>query len=274
MATFQPRIDRPVGRQSGGLAQAARRPSSRKCRFDATGDAASAAREPPQAGEGRKRDPHPAGEAEDFSRIRDVGKSARKVEKFLMVKYNRPNLDATQPPDFDGGDRLPSRTNLSNSAFTERGRSSGVEHNLAKVGVEGSNPFARSRFLQENEAVKTVLRGRFLLPRPPRESWGSRGEAAESEKQRATGCRRHGRHPKATVCRLRDRRQWVALRSTTKAGFGRHRASQDAQARPILLHRRRWRRECETHHSALPPARRIGSTSRSESGNRTNPCAA
>jgi hypothetical protein len=26
----------------------------------------------------------------------------------------------------------------------DRGRSSGVEHNLAKVGVEGSNPFARS----------------------------------------------------------------------------------------------------------------------------------
>jgi hypothetical protein len=26
------------------------------------------------------------------------------------------------------------------------GRSSGVEHNLAKVGVEGSNPFARSSF--------------------------------------------------------------------------------------------------------------------------------
>ena len=31
------------------------------------------------------------------------------------------------------------------------GRSSGVEHNLAKVGVEGSNPFARSSFLPENE---------------------------------------------------------------------------------------------------------------------------
>ncbi len=30
------------------------------------------------------------------------------------------------------------------------GCSSGVEHNLAKVGVEGSNPFARSKFLQEN----------------------------------------------------------------------------------------------------------------------------
>jgi hypothetical protein len=32
--------------------------------------------------------------------------------------------------------------------FSDRqsGRSSGVEHNLAKVGVEGSNPFARSSF--------------------------------------------------------------------------------------------------------------------------------
>ena len=30
----------------------------------------------------------------------------------------------------------------------KRGRSSGVEHHLAKVGVEGSNPFARSSFLQ------------------------------------------------------------------------------------------------------------------------------
>ena len=30
------------------------------------------------------------------------------------------------------------------------GRSSGVEHNLAKVGVEGSNPFARSNMKQPN----------------------------------------------------------------------------------------------------------------------------
>ena len=29
------------------------------------------------------------------------------------------------------------------------GRSSGVEHNLAKVGVEGSNPFARSRLFDD-----------------------------------------------------------------------------------------------------------------------------
>src|SRR5690606_10172151 len=32
------------------------------------------------------------------------------------------------------------------AGFAESGRSSGVEHNLAKVGVEGSNPFARSSF--------------------------------------------------------------------------------------------------------------------------------
>ena len=30
------------------------------------------------------------------------------------------------------------------AAHAQSGRSSGVEHNLAKVGVEGSNPFARS----------------------------------------------------------------------------------------------------------------------------------
>ena len=161
-----------------------------------------------------------------------------------------------------------------NRASTERGRSSGVEHNLAKVGVEGSNPSARSSFLQGNEAIQMVVRGRFLLPRPPRESWGSRGEAAESEKQRAIGCRRHGGHPEATVFRLRDRRQWGVSRSTTKGGFGRHRTSQDTQVMPLLLHWRRRRCECEIHRSALPPARRIGSTSRSESGNRTNPCAA
>ncbi len=45
----------------------------------------------------------------------------------------------------------PSRTALLyhksiGSAQRTSGRSSGVEHNLAKVGVEGSNPFARSSF--------------------------------------------------------------------------------------------------------------------------------
>ena len=34
-------------------------------------------------------------------------------------------------------------------ATAQSGRSSGVEHNLAKVGVEGSNPFARSSLFKD-----------------------------------------------------------------------------------------------------------------------------
>ena len=36
---------------------------------------------------------------------------------------------------------------------TERGRSSVVEHNLAKVGVESSNLFARSNFFPDIDAM-------------------------------------------------------------------------------------------------------------------------
>jgi hypothetical protein len=39
------------------------------------------------------------------------------------------------------------------SAVRQSGRSSGVEHNLAKVGVEGSNPFARSSFFTSMVAM-------------------------------------------------------------------------------------------------------------------------
>src|SRR5258708_18693748 len=39
-------------------------------------------------------------------------------------------------------------------AGSERGRSSGVEHDLAKVGVEGSNPFARSNFFTETKRLE------------------------------------------------------------------------------------------------------------------------
>src|SRR5690606_30407286 len=46
-------------------------------------------------------------------------------------------------------------------------------HNLAKVGVEGSNPFARSSFLQEIQ-VWQAPQGRFLLPRPHSRKRGSR----------------------------------------------------------------------------------------------------
>ena len=44
-------------------------------------------------------------------------------------------------------------------ASAQSGRSSGVEHNLAKVGVEGSNPFARSN---EINTLGGVFLGRRL----------------------------------------------------------------------------------------------------------------
>jgi hypothetical protein len=40
------------------------------------------------------------------------------------------------------------------------GCSSGVEHNLAKVGVEGSNPFARSNDCDGIFEIKNVGKGR------------------------------------------------------------------------------------------------------------------
>ena len=43
-------------------------------------------------------------------------------------------------------------TSAGSPALRSSGRSSGVEHNLAKVGVEGSNPFARSIFSVTSQA--------------------------------------------------------------------------------------------------------------------------
>ncbi len=43
------------------------------------------------------------------------------------------------------------------------GCSSGVEHNLAKVGVEGSNPFARSSFSDQLQVSRSRLCPGFLL---------------------------------------------------------------------------------------------------------------
>ena len=45
----------------------------------------------------------------------------------------------------------------------QSGRSSGVEHNLAKVGVEGSNPFARSRFSKDFSNEKAVQAPRNIV---------------------------------------------------------------------------------------------------------------
>src|ERR1700675_2530848 len=43
------------------------------------------------------------------------------------------------------------------SSWRGCGCSSGVEHNLAKVGVEGSNPFARSKMSQRMQADKGAV---------------------------------------------------------------------------------------------------------------------
>ena len=43
------------------------------------------------------------------------------------------------------------------------GRSSGVEHNLAKVGVEGSNPFARSNFPHQKMLQRRLSRRLLFL---------------------------------------------------------------------------------------------------------------
>ena len=49
---------------------------------------------------------------------------------------------------------------------TECGRSSGVEHNLAKVRVESSNLFARSSFASDNSRLDGVAFGRPFAFRP------------------------------------------------------------------------------------------------------------
>jgi hypothetical protein len=63
--------------------------------------------------------------------------SVKKAAIFAAIKglpgWNVPANGAPHPLEITDSSR-------------QSGRSSGVEHNLAKVGVEGSNPFARSSF--------------------------------------------------------------------------------------------------------------------------------
>src|SRR5262245_362694 len=55
--------------------------------------------------------------------------------------------------------------------FFGRGCSSGVEHNLAKVGVEGSNPFARSKIYRSvTDTWVTVYSGDMGNTLPPKDS--------------------------------------------------------------------------------------------------------
>ena len=52
----------------------------------------------------------------------------------------------------------------SRSDRRQSGRSSGVEHNLAKVGVEGSNPFARSSFSAHSEKCRKAIPTIGIIP--------------------------------------------------------------------------------------------------------------
>lgn len=66
--------------------------------------------------------------------------------------------------------------------------------NLAKVGVEGWNPFARSNFLPANQRLRRILRGPLLLPR----LWdGSRGSR---QKRNVAG----SRSPPACLASIRQ----------------------------------------------------------------------
>jgi hypothetical protein len=52
-----------------------------------------------------------------------------------------------------------------------------VDQNLAKIGVEGSNPFAPPNLLKEINVLERPF-GPLLLPRPGLGNRGSMGEAA------------------------------------------------------------------------------------------------
>ncbi|MEY4056142.1 MAG: hypothetical protein RL519_1477 [Pseudomonadota bacterium] len=74
-----------------------------------------------------------------FTAICEVTKRLFQILRIFPLA--REKADANRAP-LPGPCRIGKR-----ASDVQSGRSSGVEHNLAKVGVEGSNPFARSTFL-------------------------------------------------------------------------------------------------------------------------------
>ena len=91
------------------------------------------------------------------------------------------------------------RRSASVPASAQSGRSSGVEHNLAKVGVEGSNPFARSSL---SHGIKPCIGSRALVRRPLRAYAALARRLAMTEQAELTrpatsgaACRRSIRRP-------------------------------------------------------------------------------
>ena len=85
-----------------------------------------------------------------------------------------------------------SYTTCNNSNIIALFQCNSNELNIAKVGVEGSNPFARSSFLQENQRFRRPATLEILETTPPRDphclhivsnfgtGWGVVGKAGRS----------------------------------------------------------------------------------------------
>jgi hypothetical protein len=86
----------------------------------------------------------------------------------------------------------------------ERGCSSGVEHNLAKVGVEGSNPFARSKSLNGLVEQGGARQGRLSAECPRNVFGGRSGDALSPQTSEAPGKARSGDQA-SSLSRVRQR---------------------------------------------------------------------
>ena len=119
-------------------------------------------------------------------------------------------------------------TSAGSPALRSSGRSSGVEHNLAKVGVEGSNPFARSIF--------SVRRRPICWARPTRVSRDGHGPICWSSFGNGTTIRFFeercsSRHAIACAASGGRRRHWLTF---PNQGQGRESEASGARRPPIL----------------------------------------
>ena len=153
-------------------------------------------------------------------------------------------------------------TRASRSMERQSGRSSGVEHNLAKVGVEGSNPFARSSsLLLISSANQQIAANRPAVAKPPTDDAASprrwtffpvRAELVEALPFFGVREEEEGQPP-STAC----------LRQSLRTGFDKLRANGGdlgASASSQPRHRRRIRpveeRRQRRFHPRSAPCRR------------------
>ena len=98
-----------------------------------------------------------------FPRVRDTPAPGRAAPcPIIFAEIRNVRIFRLRPPiPHANGAPHPDRKGFKpTDAGVQSGRSSGVEHNLAKVGVEGSNPFARSIFLYITDDWNVPARAR------------------------------------------------------------------------------------------------------------------